>query len=325
MFISRRIALAAAALAALASLNAALAQTAAYPSRQITIVVAYPAGGDTDALARRVAEKLAARVGQPVVVDNRAGAAGAIGTTYVSKAAPDGYTLLLAPNTVAITPLVTTGVNYDVRTDLTPVVQLVSQSLFVMVHTAAGINSTAELVAAAKAGKVTSYASPGNGSPMHILGEVFNKAAGVKLTQVPYRGGAPAIADVVAGHVPMMFMTLAPVAQYVSTGKLKVLAVADAQRSPFVGAVPTLAEQGYKDSDVGAWQAVFGPKGMPAEVVRVLNQHINEIIRMPEVAERMKTLAQTQAGGDPAKLATLVDAEHTRYARIVKEFGIKAD
>ncbi|RZJ00631.1 MAG: tripartite tricarboxylate transporter substrate binding protein, partial [Rubrivivax sp.] len=296
MTLSRRHALAAA-LAGALTVGSAFAQPVAYPSRPITIVVAYPAGGDTDALARFMGEKLSARLGQPVVVDNRAGAAGAIGTTYVSKAAPDGYTLLLAPNTVAITPHVTSGVNYDVRNDLTPIVQLISQSLFVMSHPAAGANTMAELVGSAKAGKITSYASPGNGSPMHILGELFNKSAGVKLTQVPYKGGAPAIGDVVAGHVPMMYMTLAPVAQYASSGRLKVLAVADAQRSPFQPTVPTLSELGYKDADVGAWQGLFGPKGMPPEVVRLLNQHSNEILRTPEAMERMKGLAQVPVGG----------------------------
>ncbi|MBN9411843.1 MAG: tripartite tricarboxylate transporter substrate binding protein [Burkholderiales bacterium] len=326
MSITRRRALAAsAALVASSSWTLAQAQPAGWPARPITLVVAYPAGGDTDALARLVGEKLSARIGQPVVVDNRAGAAGAIGTTYVSRAAADGYTLLLAPNTVVITPHVNTSAAYDPVGGLTPVAQLISQSLFVMVHPGAGVNSMQELVAAAKAGRITSYASPGNGSPMHILGELFNKSAGVSITQVPYKGGAPAIADVVAGHVPMMYMTLAPVAQYVNAGRLKVLAVADPQRSPFLPNVPTLAEQGFRDADVGAWQALFAPRGLPSDLVRVLNQHVNEIIRLPDVAERMKSLAQVAAGGDAAKLGTLASQDYARYGRVVKEFGIRAD
>ena len=182
--------------AALLSTAPAMAQ-GGYPNKPITIVVAYPAGGDTDVLARLMAEKLAARLKQTVVVENRTGAAGTIGSAYVARAAADGYTLLLAPNTVSIAPLVLkagTGANYDVQNDLTPIAELGTQSLFVVVNKASGITRMSDLVARAKAGKVETYATPGNGSPMHIMGELFNKSASVKISQVPYRGTAPAIA-----------------------------------------------------------------------------------------------------------------------------------
>lgn len=299
-----------------------------YPNKPVTIVVAYPAGGDTDVLARLIAEKLGARLKQSVVVENRTGAAGTIGSAYVARANPDGYTLLVAPNTVSIAPLVLkpgTGASYDVQTDFSPIAQLGTQSLFVVVNKASGITKVSELVARAKAGKLQTYASPGTGSPMHILGELFNKSAGVKIQQVPYRGVAPAIVDVLGGQVPMSYSTYGSFQQYVTTGALVPLAVADLKRSPFAPNVPTLAELGYKDVEIGAWQALLGPKGMPPELVRTLNGHINEILKMPDVVSRMATIAVTPASGEPAALQKLIATDTARYTKLVKEFGIQAD
>lgn len=315
------------ALTALLPAHPALAQ-AHYPSKPITIVVAYPAGGDTDVLARVIGEKLTARLGQSVIVENRTGAGGTIGTSYVAKAPADGYTLLLAPNTVTISPHVLkpgAGAQYDVQNDLTPIVHLGNQSLFVVASTASGVSNIKELVASVKAGKIQSYASPGNGSPMHILGELFDKSAGVKIAQVPYRGSVPAVADMVGGHVPMMYTTLGPVEPFIKNGKLVPLAVASPQRSPFLPQVPTLAEQGFQNADVGAWQALMGPKGMSPELVKLLNGHVNEILKMPDVATRMHALALTPVGGDAAAMGKLVASDYARYGKIVKEFGIQAE
>ncbi|MGO4155389.1 Bug family tripartite tricarboxylate transporter substrate binding protein [Cupriavidus sp. YAF13] len=317
-----------AAVAATTAMMAGGARAQTYPTKPITLVVAYPAGGDTDVLARLLAEKLSARLRQSVVVENRTGAAGTIGSSYVAKSAADGYTLLVAPNTVAIAPLVLkngTGASYDVRGDFTPVAQLGVQSLFVVVNKGTGITKLPELVARAKAGTVQTYATPGNGSPMHILGELFNKAAGVNISQVPYRGTAPAVVDVLGGQVPMTYSTLGAVAQYIGTGAIVPLAVADMKRSPFAPNVPTLAELGYKDVEVGAWQALLAPKGLPPELVKTLNTHVNDILKMPDVVARMATIAITPVGGEPATLSKLIASDSTRYARIVKEFGIQAD
>ena len=299
-----------------------------YPNKPITIIVSHPAGGDTDALARLLAEKLSARVGQSVLVDNKAGASGTIGNSFVAKAPADVYTLLMTPNTISIATLVLkagTGAAYDVLNDFTPIIQIGSQSLFLVVTTASGVTSVKELVAAAKADKIKTYATPGSGAPMHILGEVFNNAAGVKITQIPYRGTAPAITDLVGGHVPFMYTTLGPVAQYIASGKMANLAVADLKRSPLAPNVPTLAELGYKDVDVGAWQGIMGPKGMPADVVKTLNTHLNEIIKMPYVVPRMTTIATIPVGGDGAVLGKINAFDHNRYAKVIKEFGIQAD
>ncbi len=316
------------ALACLGGLAAPSAWAQSWPTKPVTIVVSYPAGGDSDALARVFAEKLAPRIGQQVVVENRPGASGTIGNAYVAKATPDGHTLLWTPSTIAIATLVLkagTGAQYDVLNDFTPIIHAGNQSLFLLVNTGTGINNLKDLVAAVKAGKLPSYASPGSGSPMHVLGEMFNKSAGVKIQQVPYRGLAPAVTDLVGGHVNMMYTTLGPVAPHISTGKLRAVAVADSKRSPLAPDVPTLAELGYKDSEMGAWQGVMGPRGMPADVVRTLNGHLNDILKMPDVQARMAQLALIASGGEPSLLARSLAADHERYGKVIKEFGIQAD
>ncbi|WP_280808037.1 Bug family tripartite tricarboxylate transporter substrate binding protein [Variovorax boronicumulans] len=325
---TRRLAIAAAiSLAAVCATGPALAQN--YPAKPITLVVAYPAGGDTDALARLFAEKLSARVGQPVVVDNRPGASGIIGSGYVSKAPADGYTLLLAPSTFSIAQLVlkTNGASgYDVLAGFTPIVQTGSQPLFLVASAGSGIASLKDAVAAAKgAGKSLSYASPGSGSPMHILGEMFARASGANLAHVPYKGVAPAVNDVLGGHVPVTFITLGPVAPYFANGKLKPLAVASSQRSPLAPTVPTLAELGYKDVEVVAWNGLWGPRNLPPEIVKTLNGHFNEILKMPDIVARMAVLGTTPVGGDADVLGKTNAADYARFGKVIKELGIQAD
>ncbi|HSV79931.1 MAG TPA: tripartite tricarboxylate transporter substrate binding protein [Ramlibacter sp.] len=325
MNLTRRSALIAA-LCAAAAVTAGPAAAQAWPGKPITIIVSYPAGGDTDAMARLYAEKLSARLGQPVVVDNKPGASGIIGNAYVAKAAPDGYTLLMTPSTFSIATLVvkTGGANsYDVLNDFTPIVMTGTQPLF-LVASQGTAKDLKELMATAKA-KNLSYASPGSGSPMHILGELFNKAANVKLSHVPYKGVAPAVNDVLGGHVPLTWITWGPVAPHVTSGKMVPLAVADAQRSPLAPNVPTLAELGVKGVEVGAWQGLMGPKGLPPEIVRTLNTHMNEILKMPDVVEKMKVFGALPAGGAPDRLAKTNTGDHTRFAKIIKDFGISAD
>jgi tripartite-type tricarboxylate transporter receptor subunit TctC len=314
--------------AAALALPATPALAQAYPNKPISVVVSFPPGGDTDALARVFAEKLSARVGQPVVVTNKTGASGTIGNAFVAKAAPDGYTLLFTPNTLATAPLVLrpgTGAVYDPLNDFTPIILAGTQSLFLVVSASTGIKNLPEFVAAAKANKVVNYASPGSGSPMHILGEMFNRSAGIKLAQVPYRGSGPAIVDLVGGHMSAMYTTLGPVQQHLDSGKLINIGVAELQRSPLQPNVPTFAEGGVKDAEVTAWQGFMGPKGMPADIVATLNGHFNAILKMPDVVARMTTLALIPVGGEPAALAR-INAEHNqRYGKVIRETGILAD
>ncbi len=319
------LALALGAVAATCAPLGALAQ-GNWPSKPVTIIVSYPAGGDTDAMARLFAEKLQARLGQPVIVDNKPGASGIIGNSYVAKAHPDGYTLLLTPSTFSIAQLVLrTGpaTSYDVLNDFTPIVQTATQPLFLVSGTG-GAKDLKELLAAART-KSMSYASPGSGSPMHILGELFNRSTGVKLTHVPYKGVAPAVNDVLGGHVPLTYVTWGPVAPYVATGKMHALAVADHERSPLAPNVPTLAELGVRDVEVSAWQALMGPKGLPQDIVARLNREMNEILKMPDVAARMKVYGAIPSGGEPARVARVNSADFNRYARLIKDFGIQAD
>ena len=298
-----------------------------YPSKPITLIVAYPAGGDTDALARLFGEKLSTRIGQPVVIDNRPGASGIIGSNMVAKAPADGYTLLLAPSTFSIAQLVlkTSGSgSYDVMNGFTPIIQTGTLPLALVASSTSGLKSFKDVQAASKSQEL-SYASPGSGSPMHILGEMVNKAAGVNLRHVPYKGVAPALNDVMGGHVPLTYITLGPVIPYLSTGKMVVLAIADHQRSPLAPNVPTFQEMGIKDVEVTAWHGLFGPKGMPSDIVKTLNGHFNEILKMPDVIARMATFGSLPLGGAPETLAKTNASDFQRFGRIVKELGIQAD
>jgi tripartite-type tricarboxylate transporter receptor subunit TctC len=307
--------------------TAAAAMAQGWPAKPVTIVVAYPAGGDTDVLARVFAEKLQTRLGQPVLVDNRPGASGVIGSSYVAKAAPDGYTLLMAPSTFTMAQLVlktAPSAGYDVRGGFTPIIQAGAQPLFI----AAGPGTKARTLkdAMEESRKAAlAYASPGSGSPMHVLGEMFNKVAGANFRHVPYRGVAPALTDVAGGHVPLTWMTYGPTEPYLADGRMRLLAVAQAERTPLAPQVPTLAELGYKGVDVSAWNGLYGPKGLPADVVNKLNTQLNEIIRLPDVAAKMKTLGVLPVGGPPETLAKTTVADLERFTRVVKELNIQAD
>jgi tripartite-type tricarboxylate transporter receptor subunit TctC len=297
-----------------------------YPAKPITLVVAYPAGGDTDALARLFAEKLSTRIGQPVVVDNRPGASGVIGSSFVAKAPADGYTLLLAPSTFSIAQLVlkTGGSSgYDVLHGFTPIVQTGTLPLFLVAGAGTGFKSFKDVQAAK--GQTLSYASPGSGSPMHILGEMVNKAAGLSLGHVPYKGVAPAVNDVLGGHVPLTYITYGPIAPHLAGGKMVPIAVADRARSPLAPNVPTFAELGYRNVEVTAWHGLFGPKNLPPEIVKTLNGHFNEILKMPDVVSKMAVLGALPLGGAPEVLGKTNAADFERFGKVIKELGIQAD
>lgn len=327
MNLSRRN-IALATLAALAILPGTVAAQAWPTAKPITIVISYPAGGDTDAIGRVYAEKLTARLGQQVLIDNRPGASGTIGNSYVAKAAPDGYTLLFTPSTFPIAQhvlKVSPQVAHDVNRDFTPVIKTGNIPLLVVTSPSTGIKDMRQFIADAKAGKSLNYGTPGSGSPMHIAGEMLNKAAGIKAAHVPYKGVAPVVNDALGGHVSVGWITPGAVGQHVSTGKLIPLAVAERSRTKGMPNVPTLIELGYKDLDVSAWMGLLGPKGMPADVVRSLNGHFNEILKMPDVVARMTALGIDPIGGDPAVLARQVSGDDELFGRLIKEFGIKQE
>lgn len=308
----------------------ALAQGDYPAAKPVTVVVSYPPGGDTDAIARLFAEKLGQRLKQSVIIDNRPGAGGAIGNGHVGRAAPDGYTLLFTPNPFTTAPMVmklSGTASYDVLGGYEAIINTATQPLVLVGNpTALGSAKTLpQLVAAAKAGKPVSYASPGAGSPMHIVGEWLNKAAGVKFSHVPYRGVGPSVTDVVAGHVDTAWVTFGAVRQYLNTGKLIPLAIGDAQRSKLAPEVPTLVELGYKDVVVGAWNGFFAPKGTPAPVVKLLNAHLDAVLKEPEVVEKLAVFGALPAGGAPDVLAQLNQREYAVMGQAIRDLGISAE
>ena len=305
----------------------ALAQSA-YPNKPITVVVSYPPGGDTDAIARLFAERLSQRLKQTVLVENRPGAGGTIGNASVGRAAPDGYTLLFTPNPFTTAPMVMKlppNASYDVLGGFEPIIKIATQPLVLVAHPSLGVKTIPEMINVAKGGKAMSYASPGAGSPMHVVAEWLNKSAGVKITHVPYRGVGPSVVDVVAGHVNTAWVTLGAVSQFTSNGRLVTLAIADARRSTLAPNVPTLVEAGYKDVVVGAWNGFFAPKGTPAAVVNMLNGHMNEILRMPDVVERLASFGALPAGGAPDVLAKTNASDYEVQGKLIADLGIRAD
>lgn len=313
---------------AVGAMVAGAANAQGYPEKPISIVVGYPPGGDTDAMARLFADKLSQRLKQPVIVENKPGAGGTVGNSFVGKAKADGYTLLFTPNPFTTAPFVmklSVGNQYDVLNGFEPVIKMATQPLVLVAHPSAGVKNVPEMVAAAKAGKPVSYASPGAGSPMHVVAEWLNSSAGVKIAHVPYRGVGPSVSDVVGGHVGTAWVTLGPVTQYFATGKLVPLAIADAKRSPLAPNIPTLVEQGYKDVVVGAWNGFFAPKGTPAETVKLLNSHFNEIVKLPDVVEKMAMFGALPAGGAPEVLGKTNAAEYEQMGKLIKELGVTAE
>lgn len=304
----------------------ALAQT--WPTKPITLVVSYPPGGDTDVIARVYAEKLSQRLGQQVLVENKPGASGTLGNAYVSKAAPDGYTLLFTPSTFPIAQHVlklAPGTAHDVVKDFTPVLKTGNIPLLLVTSSTSGIKDMQQALADAKGGKAMTYGSPGAGSPMHIAAEMLNRASNSKMTHVPYRGVAPVVNDTLGGHVAIGWITPGAVGQHVAAGKLVPLAVAERQRTKLMPNVPTLIELGYKEMDVSAWMGLLGPKGMSPEIVRTLGMHFNEVLKMPDVMARMSTLGIEPVGGEPAVLAKQISDDNERFGKLVKEFGITAE
>jgi len=303
---------------------ATLAAPALAQSRPVTIVVAFPAGGDTDAMARIFAERLSPRISRPVVIENRSGASGGVGSLYVARAAPDGDTLLYAPSTFPIVPHVLRAANFNPVTDFTPIIMTGTSPLLLVASLQSGLKTLAEVRAAAQAGQLNDYGSPGSGSPMHIFAEMFNRASGMRLTEVAYRGVAPVINDVLAGVLRIGWVTPGAVFQHLRAGTMVAVAVTERARSPILPHVPTFVESGF-DIDISAWWGFFGPAGLPAPLVANLNRHLNEIIRLPEVESRTLALGVVTGGGDPARLTQFNGGDFEKFGRVVRELNIRVE
>jgi tripartite-type tricarboxylate transporter receptor subunit TctC len=295
-----------------------------YPSKPVRIVVGYAPGGTSDALARLVADRLGPRLGQQVIVENRPGAGGMLGTDYVAKAAPDGHTLLLASIGITLYPYIYAKVPYDVQKDLLPVAQLVSAPNFVAVSANSPIKSVRELINAAKAnpGSLT-FASPGAGSTPFLSGEVFKQMAGVNLVHVPYKGSSPAVMDLAGGTVTVMFdnATL----PLIKSGRLRGLAVTTARRSASAPDLPTLAESGLPGYDITSWYGVVAPMGTPDVIAKRLNTEINAILAQSDVKERLFAMGCDPVISSQAQFADYVKRELALWKLLIKDSGMKID
>jgi tripartite-type tricarboxylate transporter receptor subunit TctC len=325
-FQRRQLALAtAAALLVLAS-PAALAQVPAYPSKPITLVVPFPPGGPTDLVARVLAQKLGEQMGQPVVVDNRAGANGNIGAQAVVKAPADGYTVLYNTSSIVLSPALYKSVPYDLQKDLAPVALVAVVPLALVTHPSIPANNVKEFVAYAKAnpGKL-SYGSAGNGNVTHLGAYQFVKANGIDAAHVPYKGSAPADVDLVGNQIQFMTDTVNSVMSFVRDKRLKILAVTSAKRMSLFPDVPTLAESGMPGFEVGAWQGVMVPTGTPPAAVARLNAEIVKALKSSDVRERLAQQGAEPLGSKPEEYGAYVKKELVRWAGIVKATGVALD
>lgn len=323
-----RRALALAALA-LAAMGTAQAQTAAaWPSKPIRFVVPYPPGGPTDLMARLLQPELQSRLGQTVIVENKGGAGGNVGSAEVARQAPaDGHTLLLAASgPMAVNGNLFKTMPFNALTDLAPVIQISAFPLVLEVHPSTGIKTLKDFIAAAKArpGEF-SFASAGNGTPQHLAGEIFGKAAGVKLTHVPYRGAGPALNDLIGGQIPVMFDILGSSLQHIQAGKLVPLAVTSAKRSPQLPNVPTMAEAGVPNFEVTGWHGIAVRAGTPEPIVARLNSTLNAIFQDAAFRKKWEALGTPVVAGSSEAFGALIRTETVRLGRVVRDSGATAD
>ncbi|AOB31174.1 ABC transporter substrate-binding protein [Bordetella sp. H567] len=299
---------------------------AAYPEKTITMIVPWAAGGSTDILARLVAQHMSQSFGQSVVVENRSGASGNIGSAFVARAKPDGYTLLIGSmSTHTMNQALYATMPFDGVKDFSPIAELALVTNTMVINPEVPAKNVAEFIAYAKAHPgMVAYASAGAGSTNHLSAALFQKATGVQMVHVPYRGGAPAVLDTVAGRTQLLFSAGTQTLPHVKTGKLRLLAVTEDKRSPLLPDVPTVAETvpGY---ELAVWYGAFGPAGMDPAVVQKLNTEINRILALPEVQKQMGDIGVQVMQTTPAEFQKTLARDADKYGKLVRELGIKAD
>jgi tripartite-type tricarboxylate transporter receptor subunit TctC len=298
-----------------------------YPSKPIRFVVPYPPGGPTDAMARLIQGPLQTKFKVPVIIDNRGGAGGNIGTGMVAKSAPDGYTILLAASgPMAVNKTLYKSIPFDPDKDFAPVIQISAFPLVLEVHPSVTVKNVKQFIAMAKEQPdMLSFASAGNGTPQHLAGELFNTAVGTRLQHVPYKGAGPALNDVLGGHVKVMFDILGSSVQYIKTGKLHPIAVTTATRVPSLPDVPTLAESGLSGYNFTGWHGIVAPAATPKPVVMRLNQALNEIFADPAFRKKWEELGTPVVGGTPEAFGTLMRTESVKLGKVVKDAGVTVD
>ncbi len=299
----------------------------AWPLKPVKLIVSYGAGGPPDVLGRILAQAMAEDLGQPIIVENRVGAAGTIGAEAAAKAPADGYTLLLGSTTImAIAPGLYPKLGYDPARDFAPIGQAVFAPFFVVVHASVPATNVKELVELAKSrpGEFY-YGSSGNGTPLHIAGEMFKTATGVNIVHVPYKDIGPATADFLAGRFQIMFQQLAPLEQYIRAGKVRPLAVADSKRLAQLPDVPNNIEAGLPGFDVVSWFGFVAPKGTPAEAIRRVNAELQKALAKKEVRASLAKLGFEPVGGTPEEFASFIARETAKWSRAIRQSGAKVD
>jgi tripartite-type tricarboxylate transporter receptor subunit TctC len=305
-----------------------IAGAQAYPTKPVRMIVPYPAGGYYDFLARTIGQKLGEGWGQSLLVENRAGANGIVGTDYVAKSAADGYTIMMGgigPH--GINPSLYPKLPYDTLRDFAPVIHVATAPNVLVVHPSLEVRSVTDLITLARTrANQLSYASNGSGSSNHLSAEMFSTAVGVRMIHVPYKGSAPAVTDLLGGQVNLLFGTMADVVAHIRAGKLRALAVTGAARISMLPDVPTMIEAGVPGYDSTAWFGVLAPAATPAEIIVKLNQDIGRTMQIPEVLEKINLQGSSNIiGGTPEQFGAFIRAEIAKWARVVKESGARAD
>ena len=318
-------ALALATLFMLAAPMAAQAQ-AAYPDKPIKFVVPYPPGGGTDVVARIVQQRLQAALGQPIVIDNKGGAGGSLGTDIVAKSAPDGYTVLFTLSSHTINPAIFPKLPFDTIKDFEPVGLVASLPQLLAANMSVPVRTVADVVAQAKAAPDKfSFASVGNGSPGHLAGELMVLRTGAPMAHIPYRGGSPAVTDVMGGQVPLLWVSIPAAAAQVKAGKLRALAVSTTKRSPAFPDVPTMQEAGVADFEVDSWYAMLVPAKTPRPIIDKLNKALNTVLAEPAIRAQLIEQGADAVGGTPEALGKVIAAEVPKWVKLAKDANIKAD
>jgi len=313
-------------LAAALVLTSAAVRAQTYPSRQITLIVPFAAGGSNDVVGRAIGRKLSEVWGQPVVVENRPGAGGMIGSAAVATAAPDGYTLLLISSTFTINPAIKKTMPFDTAKDFIPIAFIARSPLLFVASNKLAVKSAGDILALArsKPGQIT-YASAGLGSINQIAAELIALSAGVKFTHIPYKGGAPALNDLIGGHVDIYVSSLPQVLQLAREGQARPLAVTSARRTSLLPEVPTLDEAGIAGFDLWSWWGIVGPAGMPSDVVQLLNSEIGKMLTAPELAEFLKNEGAEATAMTPQQFGDLMRLETERWIKVAHEANISID
>jgi tripartite-type tricarboxylate transporter receptor subunit TctC len=306
--------------------TAQYAQAQAWPTKQaIKLVAVFPPGGSVDQVARLLAQPLSQQIGQSIVVENKGGASGAIGTAAVAAAAPDGYTFAVVFDTHGVNPSLIPNMAFDSRKDLAPVVLIGTAPMVLATHAGSEFKTFADVVAAAKAKKGASYGTIGSGSLGHLAIELLGKGAGLEFQHIPYKGGGPLMNDAVAGHVPLAIGSVFLMKPHVDSKRMRPLVVTTSKRSPDLPDVPTLAESGFPGFDAPAWWAVLAPAKTPPEIIKRMNEEINKVMRMPDTAKRMDAQGIDVVGGTPEAARVFIERQMDVWAKVVKDNNIQAD